>query len=403
MTNNLPIPTKKIFILAGEASGDHIGTSLMTAVKHLSPAPVIFFGVGGDGMKQQGLEPLFPMQDLNLMGIFEIIPSLRRIFKRLDQCVQMIKDQRPDCVVLIDTQDFSYRLAKRIKKLGIPCILYCVPTVWAWRRGRVKRYKKIFTELLALYPFEPSYFGGPGANCSFVGHPLFERLPQFSQAQQSDFYQNYNLDPTHPIMLLLPGSRKSEIKSLFPLFLESIEKIHQARPNIQFVLPTLDNLVPLLKNYLQPLHSNLLTIITNHDDKYLAISMGQTALAASGTISLELAFYGIPHLITYRVGALTAWIGRRLLTTPYANMINIISWHQNKENFTPIIPEFIQDQATVENIAPIALELLNPESSVMQHQKDQLQIILNQLRSPDNLPSSYVAAHRIIKYAFNAD
>ncbi|GAO98007.1 lipid-A-disaccharide synthase [Caedimonas varicaedens] len=208
-----------VYLIAGEASGDQVGGRLMQALQRKSD--VTFSGIGGMHMEQQGLRSLFPMSDLSIMGIFEVLPHIPHLLKRLGETEHDILKKRPDVVVTIDSPGFNFRIAKRLKKKGFPVIHYTAPTVWAWRPGRAKKAAKLLTHLLTLFPFEPPYFEKEGLFTTFVGHPLIEM--DISPQRREGFRQRYGYTEEQPLLCLLPGSRQKEVDKLLPLFVESFK------------------------------------------------------------------------------------------------------------------------------------------------------------------------------------
>lgn len=333
-----------VYLIAGEASGDQIGGRLMQALR--SKTDMKFSGVGGEHMAQQGLCSLFPMSDLSVMGIFEVLPHIPLLLKRLQETEQDILRKRPDVVVSIDSPGFNFRIAKRLKKKGIPVIHYTAPTVWAWRPGRAKKVAKFLTHLLTLFPFEPPYFEKEGLPTTFVGHPLVEM--DISLQRGEDFRQRYGYTEEQPLLCLLPGSRQKEIDSLLPLFLESLKVLMSRFPDLHIILPVVPHLEARVRAYLKD--SILpIKIISDPQEKIAAMAASNIALAASGTVALELALTQTPMVIAYKINPLTAWVMRHLLLTPYVCLVNILLNQR-------IVPELLQENCTVENIVESILK-----------------------------------------------
>jgi lipid-A-disaccharide synthase len=370
-----------IYLIAGEASGDQIGARLISALRKKNPTLKIS-GVGGPQMTQQGLKSLFPMEELSVMGLIEILPHLPVVLKRLRETEKHILQQQPDVIVTIDSPGFNFRIAKRLKKRGIPVVHYTAPSVWAWRPGRAKKVAKFLSHLLTLFPFEPPYFEKEGLPTTFVGHPLIEmKIP--SSRPQSSFRAQYGYKDTQPLLCLLPGSRKKEIDTLLPLFLKALEKIKLYQPDLGIILPTLPYLEPSLKIYLN--NSDLpIKVISDPQEKFSAMAASDIALAASGTVSLELALTQTPMVIAYKINFLTAYLMRRLLLTPYVCLVNILL---NE----PLVPELLQENCTVENI----VESISKEMKGIQHNR--LPEIRDLLSSPLGEPST-LAAEQILTF-----
>lgn len=327
---------KKIYIIAGEASGDQIGAHLMTALKERH-ASYIFYGIGGNQMKDAELKPLFPIDELSIMGLAEIIPHIRRIFKRIRQTVSHIIEVQPDVLITIDSSGFTHRVIKRVKKQVkkrklpyIPAVHYAAPPVWAWRPWRAKSVAKFLDHLLCLYPFEPPYFTKHGLKATFVGHPITEKNITCHQ----------NNDVKEKNILLLPGSRTSEIELLLPIFLDVAQKIYNDQ-KCQFLLPTLPHLQKKIESIIP--HSLPVQVTSNVVKKEAFFQIANSAIAASGTVSLELAQYNIPHVIAYKASAITAFLLKRLIKIPFVALPNILA---NRY----IVPELLQENCDSQNI-----------------------------------------------------
>ncbi len=331
----------RIFLIAGESSGDFLGAGLMRALKDQYPN-IEFSGVGGNRMAMAGLKSLFPMQELSVMGIAEILPKLFSILKRLRQTVQEIIKIKPDAVITIDSPDFCFRVVKKLKKKtkGVPCIHYVAPSVWAWRPGRAEKVAQFLDHLLALLPFEPPYFEKYGLKTTFVGHPIVER-----QAQRGDggrFRQKYGLSESQPILCVLPGSRMSEISRLLETFEVAVDALLRDKPDVAVAIPTLPHLKKYIEDFFVGKGINPI-VVDGEEDKFDCFAGSLAAIAASGTVSLELALTDTPHIIAYKVSPFSAWLGRRLIKTPYANLINILLNRQ-------VVPELIQERCEPEAI-----------------------------------------------------
>ena len=337
--------TGLVYVVAGESSGDLLGASLMRALKKHSDL-LRFEGIEV-AMFQEGLQSLFPISDLSLMGIFEIIPHIPKIFKRLKQTEQDILSKCPDIIVTIDSPGFCFRLAQRLHRHSfshIPLIHYTAPTVWAWRPKRAKKIAKIFDHLLALFPHEPPYFLKEGLATTFVGHSLVEM--DITPKRGLGFRQRHDLDDKDILVCLLPGSRRSEVDRLLPIFIDVLKQLKFYHPNLQVVMPV----VPHLKAYLsQFIKFNDLPIlmITNSDEKIAAMAASNVALAAS--VALELALTETPSVIAYKANLLTIFIIRRLIVTPYVCLTNILLGRL-------VVPELLQENCTPQEILKALLK-----------------------------------------------
>ncbi len=328
--------TKHIFIIAGEASGDFLGGQLLQSLKKLHPDCEIA-GIGGQQMQDHGLSSLFPMAEISLYGLVELVPHLFKVLKRIKQTKDALKEFKPDVLVTIDSPGFCFRIAKYAKQLRIPVVHYVAPSVWAWRPGRAEKLaKKVRVDhLLCLLPFEPPYFTCHGLPATFVGHPVTEvELPS-----DTGFRESIGISREATLVCLLPGSRKSEIANLLKTFLDAIAKLPLSR-RIEVVLPTLPHLLPLIEPLVRDARIPV-KIVTTVEQKWQAFMQSSIALAASGTVSLELAYAGIPQVIAYKVSRLTYWIAKLLIKAKYASLVNILS----KEM---VVPEYLQDQCNPE-------------------------------------------------------
>lgn len=376
-------PSKKqqtFFLIAGEASGDLLGARLMQAIKKKTESSVRFLGVGGPRMLAEGMEPLFPQSDLAHMGLLELIRHLPNILKRIRQTIDAVLAAKPAALITIDSPDFCFRVAKKVKGHGIPLIHYVAPTVWAWRPKRAKKVAQFLDHLLTLLPFEPVYFTKEGLAATFVGHPLIE-----SDADKGDgnrFRAKFGVRPETCILSLLPGSRMGEVTRLLPIFRETVIKLREKIGDLEIVLPVVPHLVGVIrdevKNWPIPVH-----LVNNDTDKYDAFAASRAALACSGTVSVELALAGLPMVIAYKVSAVTAYLYRRLIKTKFATLINIM---QNRE----VVPEFLQENCTPEKLAGAAHLLLTNEG-VRQKQIKELSAIAAWLGQGQFVPSEKAA------------
>lgn len=343
-----------IFLIAGEASGDSLGASLMRALKGIRP-DVQFSGIGGLLMKEEGLNSLFPMSELSVMGLAEILPKLWHILSRIRQTVREIIRVKPDVVVTIDSPDFCFRVVKRLKAVtkSIPCIHYVAPSVWAWRPGRARKVAKFLDHILTLLPFEPRYFEVHGLAATFVGHPIVERAAQ--RGDGARFRHKYGIRPSQPIFCLLPGSRMSEVSRLIGNFGAVAEIVLRYSPDTVIVIPTLPHLKKYIEKFFTGKGINPI-LIDGQEDKFDCFLASAVALAASGTVSLELAVTDTPHIIAYRVSPVTAWLARRLVKTPYVNLVNILLSRQ-------AVPELLQERCEPELMSRELLKLLEKKDA----------------------------------------
>ncbi len=337
-----------IALIAGEASGDQLGFKLMQALRLLHP-DCRFIGVGGDRMREEGLNSLFPMSDIAVMGILPVLGRLPLILRRIRETADFVISSQPDALVIIDSPDFTHRVARRVRqsKPDIPIINDVSPTVWAWRPGRAARMRAYIDHVLALLPFEPEAhqrLGGP--TCTYIGHPLIERLDEL----RPDAGEAHRRASKPPIVLVLPGSRRGEIARLMAPFGEAIALLAQQSPDpIDFVLPAVSHLEGMIRAAMAdwPVKPRL---VLGEADKYAAFRTARCALAASGTVTLELALAGVPHVVGYRVSMLEAQL-RYLIQVSTIVLPNLILGHN-------AVPEFLQEACNGPALATALLPLL---------------------------------------------
>lgn len=376
----------KIYMVTGEPSGDLLGSRLMHALKN--EADVSFAGVGGESMQAEGMETLFPISDLAVMGIFEVIPHLPKILSRIKQTLDDIEAKKPDIVVTVDSWSFSKQIHLGLIKRGIkvPHIHYVAPQVWAWKSSRAKQIKKWVDHLLMLLPFEAKYFAPYGVAYTYVGHPVIEGGSDKGNAAR--FVTMHNLSQKDFILTILPGSRKTEIKYLLPVFEQVVEKMAQLHPNLKVVLPTVETVKDKIEKAIAHWKVPVL-IVTGEMARYDAFAASTMALAASGTVSLELAMAGTPHIIAYKMNKLTGWVAGYLLRKKikYVNLINILSDEQ-------IIPECLQDACNLDKIM-LELDKLQGQGGKAQMQKARK--ALEMLGAGEALTPSQKAAKEVLK------
>lgn len=348
--------TRSIFIVAGEHSGDQLGGKLMAALKAQSQDPIVFSGVGGEHMERQGLRSLFPLSDVAVMGPLAILARLPRLVRRVYQVVDAGLKAEPDAVIIIDSPEFTHPIAKRIRKKRplIPIIDYVSPSVWAWRPGRAKKMKPYVDHLLALLPFEPAAherLGGP--DCTYVGHPLIEKLDWIKSQDTAELAARLGLTPGRPVMLVLPGSRPTEVRRLMQPFGEAVRLIQERLGPVEVILPAVTSVRPLVEAGLAgwPLRPHL---VEGESDKYKAFRLARAALAASGTVTLELAIAGTPMVVAYRVDAVASLL--RLLINVHSVVLANLVLEAN------VFPEFIQEDCTPEKLAAAMVPLLTEGS-----------------------------------------
>jgi lipid-A-disaccharide synthase len=340
-----------VFLIAGEPSGDALGARLMTALRERTQGAVRFAGVGGENMEAAGLESLVPIADLAVMGVAEVLPRARRIFRRVEETVAAIRSLKPDAVVTIDSSGFTWRVAQRLRRRGerLPLIHYVAPMVWAWRPGRARRMARWYDHLMTLLPFEPPYFEKVGLSTSYVGHPVVECGADVGDG--AAFRRRHAIEPEATVIAVLPGSRRGEAHRLLPIFRATIDRIRHRYADLRVVIPTVStvfqDVTATVKEWPVPA-----IVVRGAAAKYDAFAASNAALAASGTVTLELALAGVPMVVAYRVNAATHAIVSRLVKVRYVNLLNLILDR-------PAIPELLQKECTPERLAAELTRLLD--------------------------------------------
>ena len=347
----------KLFLLAGEASGDRLGAELMRGLRQLK-ANVRFRGIAGPEMQGEGLDSLFDMAELSVMGLAEVLPKYFALKRRLDQTVAEVLAWKPDILVTIDSPDFCLRVARAVRAAdpSIRTCHYVAPSVWAWRPGRAKKMAAYIDHVLALLPFEPPYMQAEGMACDFVSHPVAAQAAVTSK-QIAQFQADFGLDPARRSLVVLPGSRASEIKRLLPIFCKVVAQPYFAE--FQLIFPTLPHLEPLLRAEIDALAQDTvlvtgagLTAADAAEQRLVAYGAATAALAASGTVSLELAAAGTPMVIAYDMGFISRMVIGAMLKIDTVTLVNLVSE-------TRAVPEFIGKDCKAERIAPALQQILD--------------------------------------------
>ena len=377
-----------IYIVAGEASGDALGARLITALRGRRP-DLTFAGIGGERLAEQGMPSLFPMRELALMGLIEVLPNIRNLSRRMAETVADITARRPALIVTIDSPGFTLRLAERVKPLGIPIIHYVAPQIWAWRPGRVKKVRERVDRILCLLPFEPVLFDNAGIPASFVGHPVLESGADGGDAAR--FRARHGIAPGEKLLLAMPGSRRMEAKRLLPIFGATLRLLESRLPGLRPVIAVSPVVADLVREAAAgwPGRPILVETLAEKHDAFAAVrESGGAGLIKSGTSSLEMAVAGLPHVVTYRVNPITAAIIRRLVRVRFASLVNLLAERE-------VAPEFLQDRATPEALAE-ALNRLMTDAEAAAAQREGLASVLDQLHPP-GLPPSEAAAEAVLE------
>jgi lipid-A-disaccharide synthase len=355
----------RVFIIAGEVSGDKLGGALMAGLHGL--ADVTFDGVGGPMMQEQGLSSRFPMDELSVMGLAEILPKYKALKARVHEMAQAVIIAKPDVLVTIDSPDFCLRVAKLVKaQSNIPTVHYVAPTVWAWRSGRAAKMAKFIDHVLALFPFEPPYMQAAGMTCDFVGHPVVaEQIATDAEAQA--FRDKYGV--TGPLVMALPGSRKGEVTRLSDRFGDALGQVAAIHPNATFVVPCAGPVTSLVRELTQSWPVTPLLIPAQATaTKRAVFKAADVALAASGTVSLELAANDTPMVIGYDMAWLSRLIISRMLKVDTVTLVNLVS-------DTRVIPEFVGKNCNANDMAAALLDVLEKPTD----QRDAMKLTMDRL------------------------
>jgi len=342
------------YLIAGEPSGDRLGAALMTALRQARP-DIIFAGVGGREMVAAGLDTLFDIDDLAVMGIVEVVPRLRTIMRRMRETTLDVLHRRPAALITIDSPAFSLRVAQRVRRQapGIRTIHYVAPSVWAWRPGRARHMAGFVDHVLALLPFEPPYMETAGMSCDFVGHPIVEREPVGASDVQ-EFRARIGVGPVTPLLLVAPGSRKGEVGRLIPAFSETVCRLASRLDGLRVVVPVAETVIDEVTrgfSGLDPAPAYILPT-AGERERLTGFAAADVALVASGTIVLEMAAACTPMVAAYRTSWLTSQIVRRLIRVDTANLVNLIAGGHP-------VPEFLQEFSTVEALMGSLLPLFH--------------------------------------------
>lgn len=331
---------RRFFLIAGEPSGDALGAALMAGLRTLDPE-VSFTGVGGPLMQAQGLDSLFPMDELSVMGLAEVLPRYRQLRRRIAQCADAVLQDKPDALITVDSPDFSLRVARQVKDASdIRTVHYVAPTVWAWRAGRARRMASVIDQVLALFPFEPPYMEAEGMRCDFVGHPVVAE-PQAGAAEAAGFRAAHGIDGDAPLILVLPGSRLGEVGRLAPIFGEALRPVLAQHPRARVVVPAASSVAGRVEDLVSRWPGAPLVLDPRGRPeaealgaKRAAFRAADAALAASGTVSLELAAAGTPMVVAYDMNWISRQVIRRMLRIDTVTLVNIVSR-------TRTVPEFL--------------------------------------------------------------
>ncbi|WP_039760059.1 lipid-A-disaccharide synthase [Bartonella queenslandensis] len=382
----------KIAVIAGEESGDFLGADLISCLSQQIGCNIHLMGVGGKHLEALGLKSFFNSHDIALIGLKEVLKKLPLLLLHIRNLSKFIAQEQPDCLIIIDSPDFTHRVAKKVRALApsIPIIKYIAPTVWAWRPERAKAMREFVDHVLAVFPFEEKVMqdlGGPAT--TYVGHRLLTYSPllRVQSEKRNQVEQRHLCDQriSSPTLVILPGSRNSEILSLMPIFRETVEILVQRIPHLQIILPTLPHLVDRIRDFVQGWNSKV-EIVVDEDKKWRAFAQADVALAAHGTVSLELALVKIPTVLCYKLDRFAKLFIFPKITLWSAALPNIIA-------DKPIVPEYL-DELIRPGMLARQIEQLLSNPLLRQAQLDAFEMVEQKMKT--EVPSGIVGAQKII-------
>jgi lipid-A-disaccharide synthase len=372
---------KRVMIVAGEASGDLHGGNLVQAMRKIDPE-IRFYGVGGGNLKEAGAELIADAADMAVVGLTEVVSKLGMILKVMAQLKASLKKDKPDLVILIDYPDFNLPIAKAAKKYGIKVFYYISPQVWAWRRGRIGKIKKVVDKMAVILPFEADLYKEAGVDVTFVGHPLLDVVR--TKYSRKEALSRFNLCEDVTTVGILPGSRESEVTRLLPVMLRAAEIIEKKIRPVQFVLPLAATLDLAFVSKIIARHSVPVRLIPN--EVYDVIGCADIAMVASGTATLETALMETPMVIIYKVSAPSYYVGKMVIDVDHIGLVNIIAGKT-------VVPELIQFDASQEKIAAEVMDILATEG--------RMESIKGELKKIRNMLGSHGAAERVARMAYD--
>lgn len=377
---------RKVFLIATEESGDRLGAALMKVLRQRLGGATQFEGVGGRSMAREGLISLFPIEELSIMGFAGVVKQLPKVLRLIQRTVDAVMHAEPDILVIIDSPDFTHRVARRVRRrdAAIPIIDYVSPSVWAWRPGRAGAMRGYIDHVLALLPFEPEeYRRLRGPPCSYVGHPLTEQIGELRPNVEEQRRRN----EAPPVLLVLPGSRRSEIRHHLAIFGEALGRLQAEGVAFDLILPTMPHLLEMVREGVQRWSVTPRIVVGEHERR-AAFRIASAALAKSGTVTLELALAGIPMITAYRVGAAEAWILRRAIKANSVILANLVIG----EN---VIPEFLQEDCTPDRLLGGLREILS--DSPLRRRQVAAFARIDDIMSTGNQPPSVRAADIVLE------
>ena len=376
---------RKIFLIATEESGDRLGANLMKVLRQRLGGAVQFEGIGGQAMAREGLTSLFPIEELSIIGLAAVVAQLPKILRLIGETARAVTQASPDILVIIDSPDFTHRVARRVRASdpSIPIIDYVSPSVWAWRPGRARAMLRYVDHVLALLPFEPEeYRRLRGPPCSYVGHPLTEQTVTL----RPDPSEQKRRDEAPPVLLVLPGSRRSEIRHHMAIFGQTLGRLRDEGVAFELILPTMPHLLEAVSEGIKD-WKVAPRVVVGEQEKRAAFRIAHAALAKSGTVTLELALAGVPIVTAYRTGAVEAWIVLKAINVKSVILANLVVG----EN---VVPEFLQQDCTPEKLAPALREVL--EDSALRRRQLEAFAGLDRIMTTGDQPPSVRAADIVL-------
>jgi len=345
---NWILVARRVLISAGEASGDLYAAELVRELRRRNP-DLDFFGCAGAHMQQAGVRAVVDARSLAVVGLAEVVRHIPRIHGEYRKLLRAAAEEKPDVAILTDSPDFNLRVARQLKKLGIPVIYLVAPQVWAWRKGRLPLMRRAIDRLLCIFPFEPQFLTANGINATYIGHPLTRLIRP--TPDRSELRRKLGLNEQAPLIALLPGSRTGEALRHLPILFEAAERIRRAHkgPAPQFILAVPPGTIPAHSIFRERISRSSIQLLEGRTWDVLACA--ELALAASGTVTIEAALFETPLIAFYRVSKLTWWMGRHLVKVPFYSMVNLVAGR-------PIVPELIQDDLSAARLAKEALRLI---------------------------------------------
>lgn len=376
---------KSIFIIAGEASGDYLGAKLLEDLNSLTNRKVKATGIGGALMAKY-IDVFFDMSEINLIGIAEIFSKIFKMKKLIRKTVNKILKEKPDVLITIDSSGFTHRVAKLVRAANkdIKIVHYVAPPAWAWRPWRARKMHRFIDLLMTLFPFETKFFEKYNVRSVFVGHPIAndDSIVSATEIEKKDFLKKYNISSVDTVLCFLPGSRKSEISRHVPVFIEALKKLGESYKNIKVLVPTLPSHAGILNNMFRNVED--VFVISSDYEKYTAMSSSNIAIAASGTVTLELAKLGIPTIVIYKTSKITAFLVKILINIKYVSLVNILLKKM-------VLPELLQKECTADRIFEEFSKMLDSNNCLIQ--KKAFEDVIEIIRCPQDM----LAAKEILK------